>query len=340
MRIDRLDLIRYGSFTNRSIELPLAPADLHILFGPNEAGKSTARTAIGDLLFGVPARTPLAFRHEPSSLRIGARLDGEEGRVEFIRRKGTKNTLLGPDGLPIAGREEVLPLCPGAVDRPFFERMFSLDHERLQTGGREILQARDEVGQILFCAGSGIEGLGEQLEELRAEAAALWSPRRARHREYYSALERLDEAERMLRDCALSADRWEHLKSAFEGAEKAHAKLQADFRHRSSERERLVRIRRVYRHVRRKHELDGELASLGEVVVLPEGAAAALAAAQRAETEARTASAALGEEAGRARNALADLLPDGRASRTVRGHSRASRPGCRSSKDDSRSAPA
>ena len=59
MRIQRLDLIRYGCFAGSTIELPSANADIHILYGPNEAGKSTALTALGDLLFGIPSRTPV-----------------------------------------------------------------------------------------------------------------------------------------------------------------------------------------------------------------------------------------------------------------------------------------
>ena len=61
MRIQRLDLLRYGHFTGTQIELPAGPSDFHILFGPNEAGKSTALTAIEDLLFGIPTRRPTIF---------------------------------------------------------------------------------------------------------------------------------------------------------------------------------------------------------------------------------------------------------------------------------------
>ncbi len=45
MRLRRLDLTRYGKFTDASIEFGERIAgqpDLHILYGPNEAGKSTA----------------------------------------------------------------------------------------------------------------------------------------------------------------------------------------------------------------------------------------------------------------------------------------------------------
>ena len=42
MRIQRLDLLRYGRFTATHLALPASNSDIHIVFGPNEAGKSTA----------------------------------------------------------------------------------------------------------------------------------------------------------------------------------------------------------------------------------------------------------------------------------------------------------
>lgn len=51
MRVRRLDLARYGKFTDRTIDF--GPRrddgpDLHIVFGLNEAGKSTALNAYLD----------------------------------------------------------------------------------------------------------------------------------------------------------------------------------------------------------------------------------------------------------------------------------------------------
>ena len=48
--------------------------------------------------------------------------------------------------------------------------MFGLDHERLREGDREILDAKDEFGQILFSAGAGLSGLRDRLKSLTAEA--------------------------------------------------------------------------------------------------------------------------------------------------------------------------
>lgn len=59
MRLNALDITRYGKFTDHVIDFakPVAgEPDLHIIYGPNEAGKSTAFAAFLDLLFGIEAQ--------------------------------------------------------------------------------------------------------------------------------------------------------------------------------------------------------------------------------------------------------------------------------------------
>lgn len=54
MRLNNLHLVRFGKFTDTDISLPKAEHDFHLVIGHNEAGKSTMRGAIADLLFGLP----------------------------------------------------------------------------------------------------------------------------------------------------------------------------------------------------------------------------------------------------------------------------------------------
>ena len=286
MRLRRLDLLRYGCFTDRSFELPVGNFDFHIVFGPNEAGKSTALSAIEDLLFGVPMQSPYNFLHDYSSMRIGAGLENGEEALEVVRRKGYKDTLLGADDLPLPGGEAALrPFLVGA-DRSFFERMFSLDHVRLEAGGREILEAKDEIGQMLFSAGAGISGLRDRFTDLSSEADKFWAPRRAQHRKYYQADDKLKDAERELRRQTITANQWQELKRTFEAAEKSYAEVESEFERVSAERTRLGRIRRVYRDVRRKAELDEQIAVLGTIVSLPEDARQVLEESDRKESDA------------------------------------------------------
>ncbi len=51
MRLIRLDLTRYGKFTDHPLafgDRPSGSPDLHVVYGPNEAGKSTALSALLD----------------------------------------------------------------------------------------------------------------------------------------------------------------------------------------------------------------------------------------------------------------------------------------------------
>ena len=310
MRLQRLDLIRYGHFTDRSFDLPAGEFDFHIIFGPNEAGKSTALAALEDLLFGIPKNSSYDFLHDYGSMRVGANLENGSPSLEVLRRKGNKDTLLGIDGLPIAGGEGVLSPYLAGADRSFFERMFSLDHARLQTGGKEILDAKDDVGQMLFSVGAGIVGLRERLGELSAEAKELWTARRAKYRKFYIASDKLKEAQRTLREQTFTANKWRELKRAYEEAKDAYAEVDTEIKEISAERNRLSRIRRVFRDVRSKQELDSQLAELGDVIALPEDAAKVVAEAELGDTRAVTSIETLQEQLEIAEKNLQELTFD------------------------------
>ena len=74
MRINRLDLTRYGIFSDYSIdfrERKDGAPDLHVIYGLNETGKSTALAAFLDLLFGIETRSPYNFLHPYQTMRVG-----------------------------------------------------------------------------------------------------------------------------------------------------------------------------------------------------------------------------------------------------------------------------
>src|SRR3546814_18996948 len=75
MRRRRLDLARDGQYTDHSLDFGPhrdgAP-DLHIIYGPNEAGESPTLNAFLDLLYGSEARSRYNFLHPSASMRLGA----------------------------------------------------------------------------------------------------------------------------------------------------------------------------------------------------------------------------------------------------------------------------
>ena len=177
MRIDRLDLLAFGPFTGLSLDF--AAPGLHVVYGPNEAGKSTALRAVRDALFEIPARTPDNHTHDYGSLRIGMTLSGGAAApLSFVRRKGTKNTLLAPGSAEEKG-ETPLPddaLAPflGGTTAEAFDRLHGLTLAELSEGSERLLAGGGEVGQLLFAAAGGLSHLRRVRDDLRQEAAALF----------------------------------------------------------------------------------------------------------------------------------------------------------------------
>ncbi len=178
MRLDRLDLTRYGLFTDKSLTFTPPAAgdtDLHIVYGPNEAGKSTLFSAWLDLLFGIPLRSRYDFLHPGPTMQIGAALsrDGETVELKRIKRK-TASLLDRHDApMPDAGLRALL----GNLTREGYSAMFSLDEDTLEQGGEGILASDGDLGEMLFSASAGLSGLTPGLEAIRKDLDAFHRPR-------------------------------------------------------------------------------------------------------------------------------------------------------------------
>jgi uncharacterized protein YhaN len=295
MRIRRLDLLRYGHFTDATLELPARGQDLQLVFGVNEAGKSTTLAAIEDLLFGIPRTSPHSFIHDYGSMRIGAVAEVAGQSVEFRRRKGNVDTLLTPADLPLSGGDGILAGLLGGADRSFFCRMFCLDHARLRQGGAELLDAQDDVGQMLYAAASGLVGIRKLIGAMHDEAKALWT-KGASVRKYNVAAEKLKASEAALREHTVTASRWHALQEAAAAADAAYAAVEAELQAKAVEERKLNRIRRVSRQVRVRSELLAAREALGAVVSFAEGSLAELTTALSEDAQAAARLSTLTEE--------------------------------------------
>ena len=286
MRLARLDLIRFGRFEDTSLEMPAAAPDFVIVAGRNEAGKTTTMAAVEGLLFGFPARTGYAFRHGYDQLRVGAVIEGDGDRLVLRRRKGNRDTLLGEDEAPTLVGEATLNRLLGAVDHAFFRRMFSLSHDRLAEGGRELAAAEGEVGETLFAAGAALRGLRARRKSLDREAAEIWTARRARTRRFYQAMDRVVEIERALREGLRRPEAWKTLRRGLDAAAEEQRRLDDAYGEAATEASRASRIRRVLPAVRRLSALDEELAALEDAVAFPADAASRVSASKQRTADA------------------------------------------------------
>ena len=296
MEIRDLNLLAFGPFSDRLLDFSTAGGGLHIVYGPNEAGKSSALRGLKALLFGIPARTTDNFRHENKDLRIGGALRSHDGHeLVIIRRKGNKNTLLSPDGGQLAD-DALAPYLHG-VGAEVFEMLFGIDHEALVRGGQEILEQKGEVGQALFAASMGSAALHAVLEQLETEADALFKPRGSTQA-ISAALKEYAELQKAIKTQSLSSREWGEARKALERTIKDLEQVQDELVRCKAEHNRLQRIRHALPKITERRELLEQLEALGDVVVLPDDFGkrrqAATLELEKARATANSASANLG----------------------------------------------
>jgi len=207
MKILELRLIAHGPFTDMVIDLSGGNEGLHIIYGPNEAGKSSALRALQNLLYGIPERSTDDFLHPYSKMRIGAAIQSSKGDVlKFVRRKGRSNTLRLEDDKTVI-EESLLSRFLRGVDADLFVTMFGIDHADLVRGGKEIIRGGGSMGQLIFAAGSGASNLRGVQEQLKSEADGLFKPS-AKKPKINEAIGKINKNRKELRDAQLPGRQW------------------------------------------------------------------------------------------------------------------------------------
>jgi uncharacterized protein YhaN len=268
VRIDRIDLIRFGHFSSSAIEFPPIQPDYHVVYGDNEAGKSTLLRGICALFFGVPTKTPDIHSCKGSELRIGATISDADKSLTFRRRKGTSGTLLNLAEAPI--QEGVLAAFLQELDRERFEKFFGLDHHRLREGGEELLRGKGDVGSALFQA-AGLLDLRKVLEGIDDEARELFSPK-SRGKVIGSSIEEYRHARAEARRLAISAAAVKDKQTELDRAKQHHEALKTEAQALQQE---LVRLRRIAANkpdVARLQDLRTVIRGFDSVPALPSGA--------------------------------------------------------------------
>jgi len=310
VRILRLDLKAFGPFTDLTLDLSSgAPGGLHVIYGANEAGKSSARRALGDLFYGFEQRTSDAYLHPYDALRIGALIESQAGVRYVERRKARKGSLRDERGEVLD--DAVLERLLGGVDRATFTRTFGLGHEELRAGGEEMLRGEASIGETLFDAGAGGAGVRRLRELLGDEGDRLYRPR-GKQQELNLVLERHAEARRRCQDAVLLPESHREQEASLEAARADLAALGARVEALRAEHYRLNGLFRCLPSIERRANALGELTPLASVPDVPESSRERRESAQAREVEARARAAKLEDEIARARRRLSEIeIPEG-----------------------------
>ncbi len=267
MRLLTLELLAYGPFTDRVLDLSAGKEGIHLIYGPNEAGKSVALRALTGFFFGIPSRTNDNFIHNNARLRIGAKIlhsDGSELRA--VRRKGLKDTLLNHSGDPVP--DAVLEKYLGGVTRDLFSTMFAMDHEVLVEGGRALVEGGGDIGQSLFAAGMGVSGMRRMVESLETEAGALFKPT-GKNPRINRLIQDFKALKRSCAETSLSSKDYISHDETLHSAIKEKEIVGRELLKLSSERNRLERLHRAIPRIASLSDHRTDVREMGEVRSLP-----------------------------------------------------------------------
>jgi len=267
MQIKRLELKAFGPFTDRTIDFSSDHPGLHVVYGPNEAGKSSSLRALQALFFGFPVRTGDNFLHPYDQLLVGGCLRGSDGlELIFYRRKRSKNSLFDQHDNPL-DPAALAPFLHG-LEQDLFTTLYGIDHETLVRGGQGILDQQGEVGQALFAAGTGLASLKSIVDELENEGDDLFKPRGS-NQAISVALGSYRELQAKIKEVSLSSRDWlDHQRALDEARRKLEEAngLRAGL---NREKQQLERLKQALPGLGQRRGLLEKLAALGRVVELP-----------------------------------------------------------------------
>ncbi|RCX21691.1 uncharacterized protein YhaN [Fontibacillus phaseoli] len=252
MRLEKLQVSGFGHLHGLQVELE---GPVTVLYGPNEAGKSTLLGFVRSMLFGIPSRTYGAQRYEPvggGSHGGSLAIRGDDGMKWLIERyaqppegvspSGAKGdrlriTRAGEDGqLHQLSQEDLARELLGGMSKEMFRQLFAVSLSELQEVSA--LQS-EEMSRFLFHAGIGggaavLRGEKKLLQDMDK----LYRPR-GRNQEIPQLLQGLERLERQAEAAKSLLPRYREVQKELEEAEAGLAVGESELAVRSRENSRL-----------------------------------------------------------------------------------------------------
>ncbi len=174
MKVRQILINQFGHFSDCSLAFP--NDGLQVIYGPNEAGKTTLLQFLRGWLFDFPPQTPYDFKAGAKIAGVGTLILSDGRTVELRRRKGIKDKVrVKIDGQETGLDEVGFQRLIGHADRSLFESVFAFGLDQLSRG--EVSLKHESLQSALFGGGLGSAASPERiLQELERQALELFSP--------------------------------------------------------------------------------------------------------------------------------------------------------------------
>ncbi|MDQ0189022.1 AAA family ATPase [Alicyclobacillus cycloheptanicus] len=268
MRIRRIHVQSVLHFADYELDFGTASTGLHLLHGPNEAGKSTLLQLLIDMLYGGPMAERMKDAYDSRS-RLEVVLEQPGQPAVTVRRKKNRARLVLEANASVT-EDDLLGTYLGGYDRDRYTLLFGFNHERLRAGGDSLLQSGGEAGVSLFEAGGGVQYLQQVLAKLSEQSANLLDRGfMARSAKLLNrAWREFQEAERAVRDTSLRGDAWHRQRDAIAQLQRTLDDLVRRLEEKRNEQIRLTRLNRIRGLLTELQRIRQQMEEMGQVVVL------------------------------------------------------------------------
>jgi len=264
MKIDALKLVAFGPFTDKVLDFSSNGYGLHVVFGPNEAGKSTALRALQALLYGFDHIVRDAWLHESNKLVVGGALALGNGDIlNLTRYKRRKNDLINEaTGQPF--NQADLDTILGRMGREAFEHAFGISHDSLLRGVESVLAAGGDLGHALFAATSGLNTLKRVMSQLHEQQRLLFTPQ-GKNPRINAEVAELNKLRKQQRDASASHHQWKKMKKRLDDLQQEEVEEITHSEALGVEISLLSRHRDAFKFVALREQLEKEVSELGVV---------------------------------------------------------------------------
>lgn len=228
MRLQTLSLDFFGHFSDKHFEFSRSDdtsSDFHVIYGPNEAGKTTVMEAYLRLLYGFPIVEPYQFKHQRKNLRVSATLEIDGQLKSFVRLPKRGASLL--DDADRALPEAALQMHLYGLSEKDYRNLLCLDDHTIEKGGEEIVNSEGDIGTLLFSAAAGISDLSAVLDGVRNEANNLYKPR-ASKTELAILKSEIDGLDKKIKSLDVPVSIYRKLKADYDQALKYEKQLESE----------------------------------------------------------------------------------------------------------------
>jgi uncharacterized protein YhaN len=216
MKLLELEIEHFGVFSG--VQLQFSPG-FQVVYGENEAGKSTLLQLIRELFFGFPHQSRYAFESHQGEMAATGRVEMADGALaHFRRRKGSKNKVAGK--FDISGEtidEHRLARMLSHASAELYQHVFGFSLSELAAGEKSLAQAN--LAEALFGGGlGGLAAMQQAQAALREEREQLFVPR-AKNRVINELLQQVKRYDEQLRRSMFKPRDFQELSKTYEQCE-------------------------------------------------------------------------------------------------------------------------